>query len=191
MCAVITGSLLTGRSVKESIKKSASERLGNTGILISSGIRYFDSELVQRMKDSSHLLCAGILEMNGFCQSMNSQKEAFNAHFYGINNDFFIFHGLDQLIINPGEVAVNKRLADYLEIKPGDDLIIRFKGISDIPSDAPFAPGVTAVKSVVMKVGTILEPTQTGNFSLSISQITPMNLFMNLPDIEDKQGNQS
>jgi ABC-type antimicrobial peptide transport system permease subunit len=181
--------LLTGRSVKESLKKAASERLGNTGILISSGIRYFDSELVQRMKDSSNLLCSGILEMSGFCQSMNSQKEAFNVHFYGIGKDFFIFQGHDQLNINPGEVAVNRRLADYLGIKPGDDIIIRYKDISNIPSDAPFAPGASTGKSVVMKIGTILEPAQTGNFSLSISQITPMNLFMNLSDMEENQGN--
>jgi len=65
LSAVITGSLLTGRSVKESLKKSASERLGNTGILISSGVRYFDPEIGQRMKDSSGIICTGILEMKG------------------------------------------------------------------------------------------------------------------------------
>ena len=35
LSAVITGSLLTGRSVKESLKKSSDERLGNSGIIIS------------------------------------------------------------------------------------------------------------------------------------------------------------
>jgi len=68
-----TGSLLTGRSVKESLKKSAQNAL-EIQASISSGIRYFDSELVQRMKDSSGILCTGILEMNGYCQSLNSQK---------------------------------------------------------------------------------------------------------------------
>jgi ABC-type antimicrobial peptide transport system permease subunit len=188
LCAVITGSLLTGKSVKESLKKSASERLGNTGILISSGIRYFDSELIQRMKDSSRLLCTGILEMNGYCQSMNSQKGAFNTNIYGVNKDFFLFHGHNPLVIKSGEASVNKRLADYLGIKPGDDIILRFKDISDIPSDAPFASGGGTGRSLVMRVGTILEPTQTGNFSLSISQITPMNIFMNLSDIEENQS---
>src|SRR5450759_4350921 len=82
LSAVITGSLLTGRSVKESLKKSASERLGNTGILVSSGIRYFKSELVQRMMTGSGINCTGILEVNGYCQSLNSQKGAFNTHIY-------------------------------------------------------------------------------------------------------------
>ena len=93
LTAVITGSLLTGRSVKESLKKSSTERLGNTGIVISSGIRYFDSDLVQRMKDSPGIRCTGIIEMNGYCQSLSSQKGAFNTHIYCVTKDFFIFHG--------------------------------------------------------------------------------------------------
>ncbi len=61
LSAVITGSLLTGRSVRTSLKKSASERLGNTGIMISSGVRYFDASLADRMKDSAKINCTGIL----------------------------------------------------------------------------------------------------------------------------------
>jgi putative ABC transport system permease protein len=187
LSAVITGSLLTGSSVRQSLKKSASERLGNADFLISSGIRYFDSRLVQRLKDSQSVACAGIIETSGFCQALNSQKAAFNTHIFGIGKDFFVFQGHDSLIINSGEIAVNKRLADYLGLKPGDELIIRFKTISDIPADAPFAPGGDAGKSVVLRVGTIIEPYMTGNFSLLISQVTPMNIFMNLSDIEPER----
>ena len=188
LSAVITGSLLTGRSVRTSLKKSASERLGNTGIMISSGVRYFDASLAERMKDNAKINCTGILEINGYCQSLNSQKGAFNTHIYAVNNDFFMFHSNDTVRISPGEVAINNRLADYLGVKPGDELIIRFKEISDIPADAPFAPAKNAGKSVVMKVETILEPFNNGNFSLSISQIMPMNIFMNLSDLLDNSG---
>jgi putative ABC transport system permease protein len=188
LCAVITGSLLTGKSVKESLKKSASDHLGNTDILISSGIRYFDPELVKRLKDSTDLKCTGVLEINGFSQSMNSQKKAFNTHIFGVSSDFFAFQGFDTFSVKPGEVAINKKLADYLGIKPGEDLIIRFPRISAIPADAPFAPTIDGGNSIVLKVGIILEPSHIGNFSLSISQITPMNIFMNLSDIDDSHG---
>ena len=66
LSAVITGSLLTGRSVKTSLKKSASERLGNTGILISSGIRYFDEGLVARMNENPEISSTGLLEIIGY-----------------------------------------------------------------------------------------------------------------------------
>jgi putative ABC transport system permease protein len=183
LSAVITGSLLTGVSVKTSLLKSASDRLGNTDILISSGVRYFDPELVQRMKDKVRINCTGLLEINGYSQSLVSQKGAFNTHIYAVDRDFFRFHGNDSVSIETGEIAVNSRLAIYLGIKPGDELIIRFNEISDIPADAPFAPSKETTKSFVMRVGQILESDCNGNFSLSISQIIPMNIFINLYDI--------
>jgi putative ABC transport system permease protein len=183
LSAVITGSLLTGRSVRTSLKKSAAERLGSTGIIISSGVRYFDSSVAERMEKSAGINCISILEINGYSQNLNSLKGAFNTHIFAVNNDFFKFNGNDSVSIKSGEVAVNRKLAEYLGLKPGDDLIIRFKKISDIPADAPFATEKVSDYSVVMKVGTVLGPLSSGNFSLSISQIIPMNIFINLSDI--------
>ncbi len=189
LSAVITGSLLTGSSVKSSLKRSSSERLGNTGIVISSGIRYFDGSLAKRMKDSLKINSTGILELKGYCQNLSSQKEAFKTNIIAVNDDFFPFQGFDSLKLKQGEVAVNKRLADYLGLKPGDDLSVHFRKITDIPADAPFAPDEGTSSSIVLKVGIVLDPDKTGNFSLSISQITPMNIFMCLGDIESDSTN--
>jgi len=190
LSAVITGSLLVGRSVKESLKSSAAEHLGNTGIVISSGTRYFNNDLVRKLSDSG-IACTGILEITGYSQNLNSQKGAFNTHIYGVGKDFFVFHGSDTINIKPGEVAVNRKLSEYLGISTGDELIIRFTVIKDIPADAPFAPSESGGISKVLKVGRILEPSGTGNFSLSISQLTPMNIFMNFEDIEEAGKNGS
>lgn len=187
LAAVITGSLLVGSSVKESLKRSSLERLGNTSMLISSGTRYFNSDLVQRLIDSSGIACVGILDLQGYCQSLGSQKGAFNVRINAINDAFFRFQGQDNIRLNQGEVAVNKRLSDYLGIGTGDEIIIRYSEISDIPGDAPFAPTEGMSKSIVVKVGKILDRSETGNFSTSISQITPLNIFINLSDIEDNR----
>ena len=55
----------------------------------------------------------------------------------------------------------------------------------------PLHQATETAKSVVMKIGSILEPAGNGNFSLSISQISPWNIFMNLSDIEEKHTNSS
>ncbi len=183
LSAVITGSLLTGESVRTSLKRSSKERLGSTGMLISSGIRYFDTNLAGRLKEGKGINSAGILEIIGYCQSLNSQKGAFNTHIYGFRENFFPFHGFDSVSFEKGEVLINKKLADHLDLKTGDELIIRFFPIDDIPADAPFAPATDEGNSLVMKIGKILGPETNGNFSLSISQITPMNIFMNISDL--------
>lgn len=186
---MITGSLLTGSSVRHSLKKSSIERLGNTGIVISSGTRYFDISLAERLKDNAKINCSGLLELNGYCQNLNSQKEAFKIHIYAVNSDFFSFQKNDSISIRHGEVAVNKILADYLMLKPGDDLAIHFKEVTEIPAEAPFATDRQSSASLVLKTGTILDPDKSGSFSLSISQIMPMNIFVNLSDIESDNGN--
>src|SRR5450759_1373649 len=71
LAAVITGSLLTGFSVRKSLRTSAFERIGNTSILVSSGLRYFDPELAWRFTENSGEKSASILELNGFCQNFS------------------------------------------------------------------------------------------------------------------------
>ena len=99
LSAVITGSLLTGSSVRNSLKKAASEHLGNTGILISSGNRFFDQAIVSRIEDSTGVNCTGLLELNGFCQNLTTQEELSNIHIYAVSDDFFRFQGRDGLVI--------------------------------------------------------------------------------------------
>ena len=126
--------------------------------------------------------------MNGFCQNLNTQKSVTNAHIYAVNEDFFRFHGSDTIIIGQGEVAVNEKLAASLDLKKGDELIIRYNTISEIPADAPFAPSKDEGRSFVMKVGKILTPSISGNFSLSINQVVPENIFINLSDVFNESG---
>ncbi len=183
LSAVITGSLLTGVSVKNSLKRSASEHLGNTDILVSSGKRYFNSDLVQRMKQKSKIQSTGIIELTGNCLNLNSQKSAINVHIFGVTRNFFLFQG-DSVNLKPGEIAINTKLAEYLGVKKDDEIAIRYQPIDEIPADAPFAP-TKELESVVMKIGLILGPETGGNFSLSISQITPLNLFMDVKDLEE------
>lgn len=189
LTAVITGSLMTGKSVRKSLQNTSFEKLGNTGIVISSGLRFIDPSLPARLTDRTGIESTGITEIDGFCQNFSSQKIAHDVKIFAVENNFFDFHGKDTLRINPGEVALNERLAEYLDIKPGDDVIIKFNPLTDIPADAPFSPGKNPSESVVMKVGRILDKTEPGNFSLNINQAIPLNIFINRSDLHDSKGN--
>jgi len=188
LTAVITGSLMTGKSVRNSLKQTSFEKLGNTGILISSGIRYFDPALVDRMASETGVKCTGLLEIDGYCQRFTTGQTAPRVKIYAVENDFFSFQGNEEIKIEKGDVAVNEQLASYLGLKKGDELMIRFNTISDIPSDAPFSPGNDVTASVVLKTGNILKSENSGNFSLGISQITPLNIFINRADLTDANG---
>ncbi|MBP1674636.1 MAG: hypothetical protein H6Q24_774 [Bacteroidetes bacterium] len=189
LTAVITGSLMTGKSVRNSLRRTSFEKLGNTGILISSGIRYFDPSLVTRMSAETGIKCSGVLELDGYCQNFETQQYAPQVKIFAIDDNFFPFHDNENVKIGKGEVAVNERLASTLSLKEGDELIIRFNSITDIPADAPFSPGNESNPSVVFKTGRILNSGNSGNFSLGISQLTPLNIFINRSDLTDSGGN--
>jgi ABC-type antimicrobial peptide transport system permease subunit len=188
LTGVVTGSLMTGKSVRNSLKQTSFEKLGNTGILLSSGIRYFDLSLAARMSAETGVHSVGLLELDGYCQNFYTQQLAPQVKIFAIDNDFFPLHNNESITFAQGEVAINKRLADYLEVGEGDELIIRFNSITDIPADAPFSPGKVSNPSVVMKVAKILTPGEAGNFSLGISQLIPMNIFINRSDLVNTEG---
>ena len=188
LTSVVTGSLMTGKSVRKSLRVTSLEKLGNTGILISSGIRYFDPSLVDRVAEKAGTDCTGVLELDGYCQNFATQQTAPGVKIFAVNDDFFSFQGNDTVRIPKGEVAINEQLASYLALTPGDELIIRFNSISELPADAPFAPGDAKTGSVVLTVSSILKPAASGNFSLAVSQITPLNIFVSRSDLTDAEG---
>jgi putative ABC transport system permease protein len=188
LTAVITGSLLTGSSVRKSLRNASFEKLSNTGIVISSANRYFDPSVSGRLSSTIGEKCTGVLEINGYCRNFATGQTSLGIKIFAVDNSFFDFQDKAGISINKGEAAINEKLAKYLGLKQGDELVIRFKPISDIPSDAPFAPEQNISGSIVLKIGSILTSVQSGNFSLGISQITPLNVFLNRDELTDSKG---
>jgi len=189
LTAVITGSLMTGNSVRGSLKETSLEKIGNTGIMISSGIRYFSPVLATKMETATGLRTTGLLEIDGYCQNFSTGAASPPVKIYAVDDTFFPFQGNDTITIKKGEAAINTKLASHLNIKPGDDIIIRFSALSDLPADAPFSPDENTTVSIVIRTGKILAGSESGNFSLGISQITPLNIFIGLSDLKNRIEN--
>jgi putative ABC transport system permease protein len=182
LAAIITGSFFTGNSVRSSLKKTSAEKLGNTDIVMSSGLRYFDAALAERIKAATGENAVSILESEGYCQNFISGMTLLNIKIYGVGNDFFAFNNNEVVSIKPGFVSVNSKLASTLGIKEDDEIIIHLREVDPIPSNAPFSPSKNSNGSRVMKVDRILNSSESGNFSTGVSQVTPMNIFMNAGD---------
>ena len=183
LSSIITGSLFTGHSVRSSLKKTSEEKLGNTDIILSSGLRYFDASLSERVSESSGDRSTSILETDGYCSNFSTGVTALNVKIYGITEGFFPFHAVDQVLINSGEAVINSALALHLDINEGEEIIIRFREADPLPANAPFAPSKDENGSKVMKVTRILSASQAGNFSPGVSQQIPMTIFLNIADL--------
>lgn len=186
LSAIITGSLLTGVSVRSSLLNSNEHRLYGTGIVVSSGTRYFPLSLTKRMEEETGERCTGLLELKGWVRNFNTGESALNIQVLGVNNRFFDSGNTSDVYqINKGEVVINKQVANRLNLSSGDDIILRVGNISNIPSSSPFAPEGDAFESFVLTVKYIIDQDGPADFSLGISQVRPLNVFVSLSEFEE------
>ncbi|MGQ9621558.1 MAG: hypothetical protein ACUVTX_11345, partial [Bacteroidales bacterium] len=89
LTAVVTGSLLTGYSVRESLRISAGKRLGNTGLVISSGMRYFSSNVDSKLSAANGTSVASVLETEGTVEKFGNDGQQESVKIYGVKHTFF------------------------------------------------------------------------------------------------------
>ncbi len=186
LSTIITGSLLTGVSVRSSLLKNNELRLYGTGIAVSSELRYFPLSLAERMEKETGERCMGLLELKAWVRNFSTGESALNVQVLGVNNNFFDSgNQADDILLDRGEVVINEHLANKLSLNTGDDIILRVGKISDIPSSSPFAPGGDAFESLVLTVKYIINKDGPADFSLGISQVSPLNVFVSLSEFEE------
>ncbi|MQY78051.1 MAG: FtsX-like permease family protein [Bacteroidetes bacterium] len=186
LSAIITGSLLTGNSVRKSLLEGNEHQLYGTGVVINSGPRYFPQSLAERLEKATGERCEGILETKGWIRSFNTGESALNIQVFGVKNRFFSFNKpTNKISLDKGEAAINKKLADKLNLRSGDDIILRFGNISDIPSGSPFAPESDAFESFVLTVKQIITRNDLANFTLGISQVRPLTIYVSLSEFSE------
>jgi putative ABC transport system permease protein len=185
LTAIICGSLLTGNSVRGSLRKNLEEKRGNADFVVSSGLRYFDASISYRFNNLSKLNSTAIVETEGFCRNFSSGEIALDIKVFGIDSTFFPFQGFPSQKIKPGFATVNKILADKLDLSRGDEVILSIEGIRILPSSVPFAPEENETKSSVFRITQIISGAEGGNFSLGSSQSQTPAIFVNARDIQD------
>ncbi|MCU0456366.1 MAG: ABC transporter permease [Bacteroidales bacterium] len=184
LTAIICGSLLTGHSVRVSLRRNLEEKTGSADLLISSGLRYFNASLAGNLTGKSSLRAAALTETGGYCTNYNNGETALDIKIYGVESSFFTFHGLQISGLDKGSVLVNENLARKINLNQGDEIILGFSGIDPLPSNAPFAPGENDKGSGVFRITGIIRGSEGGNFSLGSSQSQPYNVFINPADLE-------
>ncbi|HTL55334.1 MAG TPA: FtsX-like permease family protein [Candidatus Limnocylindrales bacterium] len=77
-------------------------------------------------------------------------------------------------------VFINEALARQLNCHEGDEIILRVRKPSALAQDAVISPHDQSSVALRFKVGALLSPDMLAEFNLSVSQITPANVFLPL-----------
>lgn len=189
--SVLTGALLVGDSVRESLRQMALARLGKIDFAIASGDRLFRDGLAGEVQSSlTNARVVSVLQLPATASNPDGNSRANLVQVNGVSTNFWTLAnqppGSAAAALSDNTVWVNDRLASQLKVKPGDSLILRLPRISHLSRDAPLAPEEDATVAIRLKVGQVLSAGQFGAFGLQASQLPPFNAFVPLEFLQGK-----
>lgn len=163
--AVLSGALLVGASVRESLREIALSRLGATEVVVTSPT-FFRAAL----SDDLTLPSAPVIAMNGAVSHDESRRSAGRVMVYGIDDRFGQFHGVDGLTLDGRESFISPALAAELGATAGDGITLRVAKPSDIPLSTIQGRRDITGERIRLTVKQVLDRSSLAEFSLSPSQ---------------------
>ncbi|MFC2103891.1 FtsX-like permease family protein [Bacteroidota bacterium] len=176
--AVLTGALIVGDSIKFSLKQIVNARLGNIKFAMQTGDRFVRSELAYDISSDLNIATSPMLNLNGIAINTESNLRINKAHIYGIDQSFWELSNKTMPELNNDEIIISKNIAQKINLKVGDEFLLRVVNANVIPLNAPFARETDPSISFRVTVKTIADDESLGRFGLKNIQSAPFNIFI-------------
>lgn len=198
--AVLTGALLIGDSMRGSLKDLTLGRLGQVDELLITQ-HFFREQLVAELqsepsfKEHYRTATGAILFPQGTLQATEAENQADatspvagNVLVMGVRQEFWrldltereeSIHPLDD------QIVLNQTLADELQVNVGDLVTLRLPNNKQVSADSSLGNKEDRIRSVPrLVVSAIIPATGFGRFSLSPSQQSSLNAYVNLSGLQ-------
>lgn len=218
--AVLTGALVVGDSVRGSLRALTEERLGDVDLaVVTEGM--FGADLAERLTadrpateaDAGVTAAAPVIALQGTAEGAETGARAARVAVWGVDGRFAELFATDLPLgreeraegqIFPS-VIVNGALARELGVETGDDLILSFERLSEVPRETLLGrtdPG-SVLDSLRLTVRSVLpdygaegsgaDRAGTGGagparFGLTPHQTVPLNAYVSLRGLQRELG---
>lgn len=167
--AVIVGSLVVGDSVRMTLVRRVTERLGNTETIIFSRSSFISDSIlsVSLLGESAR----GVLLTDGFISRNGKLVPVF-------------VWGVDDLSLSEGSAKINPALSEELGLEASEDIVLRLPATGLVPSGSLF---VTKNYTVGLRLsyGGLVPVDSGGNINLKNEQVLPFNVFVRRSDLAE------
>ena len=184
--AILTGGLIIGDSIKYSLKQISYKRLGNTQFAITAGERFFGQDLSDKLSARFDVSTSSAILINGIAINNDVDKRINNAQVVGIDHRFWKLHDSQLPELGEDEAIINRKTAEKLNLKTGDEFLLRAEKPGLIPLNAPFVSDENTSLSLRLTVKYITDNEIPGDFSLQSNQIAPFNVFVSIQQLSEK-----
>jgi ABC-type antimicrobial peptide transport system permease subunit len=207
--AALTGALIVGDSVKQSLSERALDRLQSVYYTLATGDRFFIADLAQRLFQGApasrrHDAAPRTAELAGGTPALpgqaatamlllgtaarqDSSARANRIQVLGVGTATWPAFArwrttLSADVLNRWQtgssVLLNETLAQQLDVKPGDEIVLRIRKPTALAQDAVITPRNDTSLALRLQVGSILPAALLGDFDLSANQTPMPNAFL-------------
>ncbi|MCX6232421.1 MAG: FtsX-like permease family protein [Bacteroidetes bacterium] len=176
--AVLSGALMLGDSVRDSMQKIVSARLGKVEYVLQSNDHFVRAQLVKDVAARLAVKSSAVLMLSGVISAAESDRLINKASIIGIDDTFWQLNEKQMPPLNEDEVIISANTAEKLQLKVNDAIILKVEKLSVIPLHSPFGSEVSPFLSFRMKIKAIADDVNMGRFSLKNMQIAPFNIFV-------------
>jgi putative ABC transport system permease protein len=195
--AVLTGALLTGDSMRGSLRDLTRERLGGIDLALVSD-HFFREELAADLGRRRAAQAAPLIVLRGSAVHGSSGARAAGVAIYGVDDRFAKLYGagLPELTAGSGSaglfppVVLNGPLGHELGVRPGDDVLLSFERPGEIPSETVLGERDSddVLASRRFTVARVLPDRGVGLFGLAARQMGSRTAFVPLPELQNAAG---
>lgn len=188
--AVITGALVTGDSVRTGLQNLVGIRLGNVDLSVSAGDRYITDSLAIRMSAELRIPSTAVLQLEGSAMAGGGIKRLPKVQVIGVDQAFreVLGSGTFDPPVNENEAVISDNLATRLDVKEGDEILIRINKPGPIPVDAPFISNEENIITARVNIKSIAGRELHGRFHLQNTQTAPFNVFISKSQLQKLTG---
>jgi putative ABC transport system permease protein len=176
--AVLTGALVVGDSVRMSLNKLVDVRLGNTRLAMQTGDRFVRARLATELGAKLNVRTSPLLMIQGVSVNPESEARINRVQVVGVDSSFWALCGIDIDNISKDEAVISSNISQKLNIRVGDEFLLRVEKVTIIPLNTPFSQDVDPSVAIRLKVKAIADDQSMGRFSLKSNQAAPYNVFV-------------
>jgi putative ABC transport system permease protein len=189
--AVLTGALIVGDSVDQSLVKTTDLRLGDITHAVVAGERYVTGSLGEEIDNHPGLSAAPVIRQTGMALGNGGELTVNGINVWGITEAFDSIAGSKLYEHTNRGCVVSENLAARLNLDVGSFILLRVEKATSVPSNAPFVSASDQVISWRLRVNAIAGKNSMGRLSMQNIQSAPFNVFVPFDEFNAKMENKN
>tara|TARA_R110002096_G_scaffold22070_15_gene71269 strand:+ start:1203 stop:4511 length:3309 start_codon:yes stop_codon:yes gene_type:complete len=187
--AILSGALVVGDSVKESLARNAEARLSGLGPVLTGGERFVSEALADRISATLDwdVPVAPMLQVEGTASTREGGRRVNRVQILGVDDRFWdlsLSGEVPEGFQGDSWFGINEPFARRIGAKKGDTLVMRIELPGALSRDAPLSGESEQTTPFTAKVATVLGNENFGLYSLRAEQVPPSTLFMRLSQLQ-------